>query len=95
MDLNGLWNLVLTYQECNRGEQNRNFTRVPHGSLLERLYKGNEYLFKSNQPFKETTIMKIEKNSKLRGGFLKTTFNYAFANKSSRWIPEQYYDIEF
>ncbi|WP_340438508.1 hypothetical protein [Bacillus wiedmannii] len=34
MDLNGVWNLVLTCQECNRVEHNGKFARVPHESLL-------------------------------------------------------------
>jgi 5-methylcytosine-specific restriction endonuclease McrA len=53
MDLNGVWNLVLTCQECNRGENNGKFARVPHESLLERLFKRNEYLIESNHPLKE------------------------------------------
>ncbi|MDY0952050.1 HNH endonuclease domain-containing protein [Bacillus thuringiensis] len=95
MDLNGVWNLVLTCQECNRGEDDGKFARVPHESLLERLYKRNEYLIESNHPLKETIIMKTGKNSKLRAEFLKETFNYATAIKVSGWKPKQYYDIGF
>ncbi|WP_394557657.1 HNH endonuclease domain-containing protein [Priestia aryabhattai] len=95
MDLNSVWNLVLTCQECNRGENNGKFARVPHESLLERLYKRNEYLIESNHPLKETIIMKTGKNIKSRERFLKIVFNYASSIKGSGWIPEQYYDIGF
>ncbi|WP_407079813.1 hypothetical protein [Bacillus wiedmannii] len=95
MDLNGVWNLVLTCQECNRGEHNGKFARVPHESLLERFYKRNEYLIESNHPLKETIIMKTGKNSKLRAEFLKATFNYASSIKGSEWVPKKYYDIGF
>lgn len=95
MDLNGVWNLVLTCQECNRGDNNGKFARVPHESLLERLYKRNEYLIESNHPLKETIIMKTGKNSKKREEFLKTAFNYASSIKSSGWLPKHYYDIGF
>ncbi|MEC2665508.1 HNH endonuclease, partial [Bacillus cereus] len=58
MDLNGVWNLVLTCQKCNRDEHNGKFIRAPHEALLERLNKRNEYLIESNHPLKETIIMK-------------------------------------
>jgi len=95
MNLNGVWNLVLSCQKCNRGEHNGKFARVPHKSLLERLYKRNEYLIESNHPLKETIIMNTGKNNKLRAEFLKTTFNYASSIKGSGWLPEQYYNIGF
>lgn len=95
MGLNGVWNLVLACQECNRGEQNGKFARLPHQLLLERLYKRNEYLIESNHPLKETIVMKTGKNSKLRAEFLKTTFNYVSSIKDSGWMPEQCYDTGF
>ncbi|MFS8189166.1 HNH endonuclease [Rossellomorea marisflavi] len=95
MDLNGVWNLVLTCQDCNRGEQNGKFARIPHESLLNRLYKRNEYLIESNHPLKETIILKTGKTSKKRGEFLKVAFSYASSIKGSGWQPAEYYDIGF
>jgi len=91
LDLNGIWNLVLSCQECNRGERFGKFSRVPQESLLQRLHKRNEYLIESNHPLKETIMMKTGMNSKLRASYLKTIFNFASSNKSSGWLPEKYY----
>ncbi|MED2489839.1 hypothetical protein P4120_17630 [Bacillus thuringiensis] len=95
LDLNGVWNLVLTCQKCNRDEHNGKFVRAPHEALLERLNKRNEYLIESNHPLKETIIMEKGENSKMRAVFLKTVFDYASSIKGSGWMPKQYYDIGF
>ncbi len=95
LDLNGVWNLVLSCQECNRGEQYGKFARIPHESLLQRLNKRNEYLIESNHPLKETIMMKTGKNSNSRVEFLKTIYGYAVSVKGSGWLPEIYYDGGF
>lgn len=95
MDLNGVWNLVLTCQECNRGEENGKFAMVPHKSLLERLYNRNEYLIESNHPLRETIIMKTGKSSKLRAEFLGAIFKYASTIKRDGWLPIEYFDTGF
>ncbi|WKA53442.1 HNH endonuclease [Planococcus shixiaomingii] len=95
LDLNGVWNLVLACQECNRGETKGKFARLPHETLLDRLYMRNEYLIASNHPLKETIIMKTGLNSMIRLGFLKSIFKHASTIKVAEWKPEQVYSDGF
>lgn len=50
LNLNGVWNLVLACQSCNRGAGGK-FNKVPHIKYLERLYKRNEFLINSQSSF--------------------------------------------
>ncbi|MBX9967214.1 HNH endonuclease [Priestia aryabhattai] len=95
LDLNGVWNLVLTCQECNRGEKNGKFARIPHHSLLDRLYKRNEYLINSNHPLKETIIMRTGKNSKSRASFIENIHKHAVSTKKTIWLPDDFYGNGF
>lgn len=51
-DLNGVWNLVLSCKDCNRGE-NGKFARLPDRQYLERLAKRNDFLISSHHPLRE------------------------------------------
>jgi HNH endonuclease len=88
LDLNGVWNLVLTCVECNRGEANGKFARLPQSHLLERLNKRNEYLIESNHPLKETLIKKTGKNPKIRRNYLESQFDFAKTIKRPEWAPK-------
>ena len=93
--LNGVWNLVLSCQDCNRGEANGKFARLPENHLLQRLYKRNEYLIESNHPLKETIIMRTGKNPQQRANFLKTIYGFAESLSRAKWKPKFEYDIGF
>ncbi|KOP66712.1 hypothetical protein AMS62_16815 [Bacillus sp. FJAT-18019] len=95
LDLNGVWNLVLSCQDCNRGEVNGKFARLPEDHLLQRLYKRNEYLIESNHPLKETIIMRTGKNPQQRASFLNTMYRFAMSLSRSKWKPKFEYDIGF
>ncbi|PGZ92175.1 HNH endonuclease domain-containing protein [Bacillus sp. AFS029533] len=95
LDLNGVWNLVLSCQDCNRGEVNGKFARLPHKDLLLRLHKRNEYLIDSNHPLKETLIMRTGSTSSSRWKFLDTIFGYATSFKNPEWSPREIYGISF
>lgn len=95
LDLNGVWNLVLSCQDCNRGMSNGKFARVPHKTLLDRLHKRNEYLISSNHPLKETIILGTGTNNIKRGKFLEDIFEYASIIKKPEWVPAQYFDNGF
>ncbi|XUX07693.1 HNH endonuclease domain-containing protein [Sporosarcina sp. UB5] len=95
LDLNGVWNLVLCCQDCNRGETNGKFARLPDEHLIQRLYKRNEYLIESNHPLKETIIMRTGKNQHQRANFLNTMYGFAKSLSRARWQPEFEYDIGF
>ena len=87
LDLNGVWNLVLTCADCNRGEDNGKFARLPQEHLLERLHKRNEYLIESNHPLKETLVMKTGNSSLSRKRYLSERFEFAKTFKRPEWAP--------
>ncbi|WP_233192416.1 HNH endonuclease domain-containing protein [Sporosarcina sp. P26b] len=95
LDLNGVWNLVLTCKECNRGEVNGKFARLPAMYLLQRLDKRNEYLIESNHPLKETIIMRTGNNSQRRASFLNGIYEFATTLNRGEWKPTHEYDVEF
>jgi len=88
LDLNGVWNLVLACQECNRGDKNGKFARLPEIHFLHRLNKRNEYLIQSNHPLKETLMMRTGKTQYARNHFLEVMFNLAKSIKAAEWVPE-------
>ncbi len=63
--IDGVSNLVLACQECNRGEGGK-FDRLPSLDLLERLHQRNEYLISSHHPLRETLIRQTGLTSKHR-----------------------------
>jgi len=69
--IDGIWNLVLTCRECNRGVGGK-FDLVPGVKLLARLSRRNEYLIESHHPLRETLMLQTgvtaaERTSMLNG----------------------------
>ncbi|WP_438298154.1 hypothetical protein [Sporosarcina sp. FA15] len=95
LDLNGVWNLVLSCQDWNRGETHGKFARLPKDYLLQRLYKRNDYLIESNHPLKETIIMRTGKNSQQRANYLNTMYGFAESLSRAKWKPRIEHDIGF
>lgn len=95
LDLNGVWHLVLSCQDCNRGEVNGKFARLPEDHLLQRLYERNEYLIESNHLLKETIILKTGKKPQQRANFLNTIFGFAKSIGRAKWHPKFKFDIGF
>ena len=95
LDLNGVWNLVLSCQDCNRGETNGKFARLPEDYLLQRLYKRNDYLIESNHPLKETIIMRTGKNPQQRANYLNVMYGFAESLSRAKWKPQIERDIGF
>ena len=79
VNLDGVWNLVLACQDCNRGPHGK-FARVPHRTYLERLYKRNEFLISSHHPLRETLMQQTGQTKEQRYLFLmnvnKRAINY-------------------
>jgi hypothetical protein len=65
--LDGLWNLVLACQGCNRGSRGK-FDRLPSVRLLERLHARNEFLIGSHHPLRETLILQTGVDEPQRRG---------------------------
>ena len=91
MNLNGIWNLVLSCKECNRGE-NGKLTKIPENFLLERLSIRNEYLIQSHHPLRETLIKQTGKTMPDRVSFLNSVDHIAINNLIHRLAPKIAHD---
>jgi hypothetical protein len=75
-NINGVWNLVLASQECNRGE-NGKFDRLVAIKYLERLNNRNEFLITSHHPLRQTLMLQTGNTEKQRRQFLQSTYTAA------------------
>ncbi|WP_257295599.1 HNH endonuclease domain-containing protein [Endozoicomonas sp. YOMI1] len=82
--INGIWNLVLACQSCNRGE-NGKFTQLPHIDYLDRLHARNEYFINSHLPIRETLMQQTGKTEALRRAFLQSSYNQAKVQLLHSW----------
>lgn len=87
LNINGVWNLVLACNDCNRGEDGK-FAKVPALKYLQRLHKRNEFLIGSNHPLKETLVMQTGQKEEQRKQFLQRMYDLAKINLIVSWeIP--------
>ncbi len=84
VNLNGVWNLVLSCQNCNRGHDGK-FAKVPDLHYLDRLHKRNEFLINSHHPLRETLINQTGKTELERVSFLRGIDEYAINMLIHRW----------
>lgn len=85
-NIDGVWNLVLSSQGCNRGEGGK-FAKVPSLKLLARLHKRNEYLITSHHPLRETLLRQTGKNEAARRDYLQGCYTRARAILIHTWEP--------
>lgn len=89
--IDGISNLVLACQECNRGS-NGKFDRLPTVKLLEHLYNRNEYLITSHHPLRETLISQTGMQASKRQEYLQAAYNcaslYLGTSGREKWQPE-------
>ena len=88
LNLDGVWNLVLSCRSCNRGTSGKS-DRIPSIDLLKLLHKRNEYLIGSDHPLKETLINQTGKTEQIRKDFLRKIYQQVQLNPSTAWKPEQ------
>src|SRR4051812_2089824 len=74
--VNGVWNLVLACQRCNRGAEGK-FARVPSLKYLERLHTRNSFLINSHHPLRETLINQTGLTEEQRRSFLQEQYRQA------------------
>jgi hypothetical protein len=74
--IDGVWNLVLSCADCNRGRSGK-FDALPAPRLLDRLHTRNEFLISSHHPLRETLILQTGDSSDARAGFLKGAYSEA------------------
>jgi hypothetical protein len=87
--INGVWNLVLACQNCNRGVGGK-FDQLPYLRYLERLDKRNEFLIDSHHPLRETLIQQTGQSRTARQYFLWNNYQQAIRGPliNSDWKPE-------
>jgi 5-methylcytosine-specific restriction endonuclease McrA len=74
--IDGVWNLVLACQRCNRGADGK-FDRLPHLDYLDRLRRRNEFLIGSHHPLRETLMLQTGIGEADRLGFLRAAYQLA------------------
>ena len=85
--VDGIWNLVLSCKDCNRGEGGK-FAKLPTIKLLERLNKRNEYFCSSHHPLRETIMLQTGNTREQRRSFLQKCFNEAIKILIHTWKPK-------
>jgi hypothetical protein len=82
--IDGVWNLVLSCKECNRGEGGK-FASVPTIKLLGRLHRRNEFLITSHHPLRETLIQQTGITVGNRQMFLNAFHEKSWAKLIHTW----------
>ena len=89
INLDGVWNLVLACQDCNRGADGK-FAKVPATKYLTRLHKRNEFLISSHHPLRETIMHQTGMTEAARREFLIMVDKRAIDALIHRWsTPEK------
>jgi hypothetical protein len=83
-NLDGIWNLVLSCQDCNRGVGGK-FMRVPIIRYLERLDTRNDFFIESHHPLRETLINQTGSTASQRRDFLQQIYNEATSQLLHDW----------
>lgn len=84
LNLNGVWNLVLSCVGCNRGIGGKS-ARVPSTRLLERLHTRNQFYIESNHPLRETLINQTGQTEPVRRNFLQQVHRDATTRLLHAW----------
>jgi hypothetical protein len=92
--VNGIWNLVLACQKCNRGDAGK-FAKIPDLELLVRLNTRNEFLIASHHPLRETLLRQTGFNANIRRAFLQKCHDDARSHFIHLWSPAQRADACF
>lgn len=88
VNLDGVWNLVLSCQRCNRGEHGK-FAQVPAIFYIERLHKRNEFLINSHHPLRETIMKQTGQMEAERKVFLNSVDRRTIQLLVHRWKTER------
>jgi hypothetical protein len=94
VNLDGVWNLVLSCSTCNRGPRGK-FDRLPSGRLLQRLHNRNEYLIESHHPLRETLMRQTgmtvtDRSGYIAGVYQNVQLNPGLARDTEQIMPDQF-----
>jgi hypothetical protein len=92
--VDGVWNLVLACQSCNRGPGGKS-AQLPVLRLLERLQTRNNFLIDSNHPLKETLIEQTGASESTRKQFLQETYKSSKELLTRNWEPRCEHETAF
>lgn len=85
--IDGVWNLVLACQNCNRGIKGKS-AQLPELRFLERLHTRNNFFIDSHHPLRETLIQQVGASEKTRRHFLQSTYHSSKELLIRNWKPE-------
>jgi hypothetical protein len=85
--IDGVWNLVLACQSCNRGA-NGKFALVPELRFVQRLHNRNNFFIGSHHPLRETLIMQTGTTEPERRRFLQGVYQSSKELLTKNWKPE-------
>lgn len=88
LNLDGVWNLVLACQSCNRGPRGK-FDRIPSLRMLEKLHTRNEFLIGSHHPLRETLMNQTGDTLEKRVSFLSQIYKEVQLNPETAWEPKE------
>ena len=89
-DVNNIWNLVLSCQDCNRGHDGK-FEKIPKIEYLTALNKRNNFYIESHHPLRETIIKQTGISPEIRHKFLQRYFDRALELVPVTWKPKEFY----
>jgi 5-methylcytosine-specific restriction endonuclease McrA len=94
LTLDGVWNLVLSCRDCNRGTAGKS-SRVPHRRFLERLDTRNEFFIHSHHPLRETIMLQTGETRQERVRFLNSAYETAVDCLIHKWEPSVDHEAAF
>ena len=90
-NLDGVWNLVLARQTCNRSK----LARASQVEYLTRLNTRNDYLIFSHHPLRETLIRQTGDTDADRRSFLNRSYQVAVDTLIHTWGPAEEFGTAF
>ena len=84
--IDGIWNLVLACQACNRGEPGK-FAKLPELTMLDRLHTRNNFYIESHHPLRETLLQQTGDSAHQRRQFLQEAYHKAKVLLGENWRP--------
>lgn len=94
VNLNSIWNLVLSCSNCNRGADGK-FHHLPSKKYLERLLIRNNYLVNSNHPLSNTIKNQTGNSNTERNKFIIELYTYSINIIKTQWEPIYEYEFNF
>jgi 5-methylcytosine-specific restriction endonuclease McrA len=85
--MDGIWNLVLACQSCNRGSKGK-LSQLAELRYLERLHTRNSFYIDSHHPLRETLIQQTGNSEPERRQFLQEKYRQSKELLVKNWKPE-------